>query len=156
MISRWQQGQINTKYDKVQHDLEERNREHADAQTKLDLSEKYCNDLYVEFEERMRMYEKSVTDLKGKIIPTVNLHRVEEMHNRITEMVQLKLDLEINNRKLREQVNELSLKCDYYETQREQLDKLESDIKNRNIDDMQQRLIEYSQEISQLKMQEMK
>ena len=78
------------------------------------------------------------------------------MYNRISEMVQMKLELEINNRKLREQLNELTLKCDFYETQREVLEKLEKDLKNSSVDDIQQQLIEYSSAISNLKMAEMK
>lgn len=28
-----------------------------------------------------------ITELKGKIIPTVSLHRIEEIHNKLSEIV---------------------------------------------------------------------
>jgi hypothetical protein len=116
----------------------------ADRESELARAENDMKALYQELEEKTKRYEREITELKGKIIPTVNLNRVEEMYNHIAELVQMKLDLEISNRKLRDESFELSLKCDFLETQREVVEKLKRDLASRNVDDLQEQLIQYS------------
>jgi len=104
----------------------------------------------------MKSNLKEITSLKGKLIPTVNLSKIEELYNKLAELCQMKVELEVTNRKIREENYQLTLKTDYYETQMVGIDKLKEDLKISNTDDQQQKLILYSTKISELKLESMR
>ena len=93
--------------------------------------------LYMEFDQKMKHNLKEITHLKGKLIPTVNLAKIEELHNKMAELCQMKIDLELTNRKIREENYQLTLKVDYYETRMEGVDKLSKDLEQSHTDELQ-------------------
>lgn len=58
--------------------------------------------------------ETKVTDLRVKIIPTLNVQKVEAMGNMVKELTGMKSQLEIQNKKIREHNIELSIDLDYF------------------------------------------
>ena len=89
----------------------------------------------MDFDLKMKSNLKEITALKGKLIPTVNLSKIEELYNKLAELCQMKVELEVTNRKIREENYQLTLKTDYYETQMVGVDKLKEDLKISNTDD---------------------
>ncbi|KRX05015.1 hypothetical protein PPERSA_06649 [Pseudocohnilembus persalinus] len=152
MISRWQQGEINKKYDNIYD-------ENQQDKIKIQNFEKECNDkedelIYIHSEYNMlkRKLENEINLLEGKIIPTVSHHKIDEMHNILSETVQQKLDLEITNRNLKQINNELQLKCDYYETARVVREEIKQ-VGN-NPDSLEHKIHEFGNQITELKQAE--
>ena len=40
----------------------------------------------MDFDSKMKTNLKEITSLKGKLIPTVNLSKIEELHNKLAEL----------------------------------------------------------------------
>jgi hypothetical protein len=68
----------------------------------------------------------------------------------------MKTDLEIINKKLREENYELKLQVDYYETYRKSLEELEKRLSSKNSDELSLQLIEMSSRMKEYKLSELK
>ena len=53
----------------------------------LDRQERENNQLQAELEMRTAKYQQEISSMRGKIIPTVNKGKIEELYNKITELV---------------------------------------------------------------------
>ena len=108
------------------------------------------------FRESILNYERQVTDLKTKLLPTVTLQRVEEQANRIKEIAELKFEVEKQNRVLREKFYELQLKADYFDIYKGKLDELQQRLKSSNSDELSQQIIEVSEKYAECKIDQLK
>lgn len=43
------------------------------------------------------------------------MSKIDEMYSRINELASMKMNLEMQNKKLRDENHELAIKCDYFE-----------------------------------------
>lgn len=155
MITQWELGETNKKYSRMCDNTNQLEIELKNKETEWhDLWEDFIQ-LSLELKNQQRESELQISDLKGKILPTVNPHQIDEMFNKINEIAEMKLHLEISNRKLREENYEQTLKCDYYETKQEELRKLEEKLRDEYTDDIHQQLIDMSMQVQDLKLQEM-
>ncbi|EGR27290.1 hypothetical protein IMG5_198820 [Ichthyophthirius multifiliis] len=156
MIAKYNQSQTNIKYDNLIHDLEK-------YQQQLQITEFELNEANqdsIESREVLRQkiydYEDNITDLRNKILPTITMSKIDDMYRRINELSSVKTDLEIQNKKLRDDNHELAIKCDYFEALEQQFDELKNDLKTKYSDQLQQRVIELSLQVSEQKLMEMK
>ena len=108
------------------------------------------------FRESVLNYERQITDLKMKQLPTVTLQRVEEQASRIKEIAEMKFEVEKQNRLLREEFYELQLKADYFDVYKTKLDDLEHRLKTSNSDELSKQIIEVSEKYSECKMELLK
>jgi hypothetical protein len=156
MVSRWNEGQTNQKYEKLLDDIRRLKLEEASYETAMKEKQDELQEQTSLFRETILAYEKQVSELKVKLLPTVTLQRVEEQANRIKEIAEMKFEVEKQNRNLREQFYELQLKADYFDIYKGKLEELEQRLKSSNSDELSQQIIEVSEKYSECKIELLK
>ena len=108
------------------------------------------------YREKLNVAERSLTDLKLKIVPTLSVAKIDEMGQKVREIAAMKTDLEAYNRRLRETIHEMGIKLDYLETNKQAIEELERKLKNASQDELSDQLIELSKKMSEYKLGELK
>ncbi|EAR96949.2 EF-hand pair protein (macronuclear) [Tetrahymena thermophila SB210] len=156
MVSRFNQAQTNIKYDNLIHDYEKQQYEVQILEHELAESKDDAIETREILRQKITEYEDLITDLRSRILPTINMSKIDEMYSRINELSSMKMNLEIQNKKLRDENHELAIKCDYFEALEQQFDTLKRDLQNEYPDELHQRIIELSMQVSEQRLLEMK
>lgn len=152
MVSRWNEGQTNQKFEKLLDELRKYKLEQASYETYMADKQEELQEQTNLFRETVLNYEKQVSELKNRMLPTVTPQRVEEQANRIKQISEMKFEVEKQNRELREKFYELQLKADYFDIYKAKLDELEQRLKQSNPDELAQQIIEVSEKYSECKI----
>ena len=157
MISKWNEGEVNKKYDGILTEFRRVASTLSSIEEKVDEKDEEILATHTMYREKIIESEKTITELKMKIIPTITVTRIENLAHTVKEFSAMKTDLEIANKKLRDANYELSLNVDALESHKSSVDELEKQIKKNNSgDDMNQQLIEMSKRMREYKLAELK
>ncbi|EGR31006.1 hypothetical protein IMG5_119470 [Ichthyophthirius multifiliis] len=155
MISRFNQGLIGCKYEKVLSQFEQ-------AKTEIINLEGTIQELETEnienreiLRQKISFYEQQISGLRKKIIPCINMGKIERMYRQICELSTQKSNLEIQNNKIRNENNELNIKCDYFEYLEQGLQEMKNFIKiDQNEEFYKLKVIQYATQVNELKILE--
>lgn len=110
MVARWQLGEMNKRYDNSLNENRQLLIKLYSLEANLEEEQQCTVELYTELRNKTQQFEAEITMLQSRIVPTVNFQSIEEMHNKMNEVAQMKFALEVENRKLREENYELACK----------------------------------------------
>ena len=156
MISKWNEGEVNKKYAGIIMEFKRVTMELKIIEENVDKKEDEIYETHTAYKEKLLLVEKSVSELRLKIIPTITVTRIENLAHTVKEFSAMKTDLEIMNKRLRESNSELILKLDALETYKGVLEDLDRRLKSTYSDDMSQQLIEMSERMREYKLNELK
>lgn len=156
MIARWNEGEVNKKYESMLTEFRRVVLSLSTIEEKVDSKEDEIYEIHTVYKEKQLLLEKNIAELRLKVIPTITVTRIEGLAHTVKEFSAMKTDLEIINKKLRDNNYELSLKADSLETHKTVLEDLEKRLKNNYSDDMSQQLIEMSERMREYKLNELK
>ena len=156
MISRWNEGEVNKKYDGILTEFRRVANSLRSIEEKVDEKEDEIYEVHTVYKEKIFHSEKAIAELRLKIIPTITVTRIENLAHTVKEFSAMKTDLEIINKRLRDNNYEISNKLDALETYKSILEELEKRLKKTSSDDMSQQLIEMSERLREFKLSELK
>lgn len=156
MISKWNEGEVNKKYAGIIEEFKRVTTELKIVEEKVDSKEDEIYETHAAYKEKILVSEKTISELKLKIIPTITITRIENLAHTVKEFSSMKTDLEIMNKRLRDSNSELVLKLDALETQKAVVEDLEKRLKANYSDDMSQQLIEMGERMREYKLNELK
>ena len=156
MISKWNEGEVNKKYAGIIEEFKRVTTELKIVEEKVDSKEDEIYETHAVYKEKILVSEKTISELKLKIIPTITITRIENLAHTVKEFSSMKTDLEILNKRLRDSNSELVLKLDALETQKSVVEDLEKRLKANFSDDMSQQLIEMGERMREYKLNELK
>jgi Ca2+-binding EF-hand superfamily protein len=156
LTEKWTEASFNRKYDQLIDD-------HRKSQLKVEnLSKKVADkeseimSLHVTKDESERQLNKQLFEARMSILPTVTLAKLEELNLALKRIGNQKLELEVTNKKLRNDAYENQVRLDHYVLREKNLQDLEDSLKIRHQDELSLRIIELSEKMSQYKLGELK
>lgn len=156
MVSKWNEGVVNKKYESILDDNRQIRLEIEEVEVELHDREAEIVSIHNAYSEKVNILERTLTDTKLKILPTISLAKIEELGNKIREIQYQKSDLETYNRTLREELHTVGVRKDYLETQKNAIEELEARLKKSHTDELSQQIIEVSTKLSDYKLAELK
>jgi len=156
MVSKWNEGVVNKKYESILDDNRQIRLEIEEVEVELHNREAEIVSIHNAYSEKVNILERSLTEVKLKILPTISVAKIEELGNKIREIQYQKSDLENYNRTLREELHTVGVRKDYLETQKNAIEELEARLKKSHTDELSQQIIEVSTKLSDYKLAELK
>eukprot|EP01017_Pseudomicrothorax_dubius_P040838 TRINITY_DN6464_c0_g2_i2.p1 TRINITY_DN6464_c0_g2~~TRINITY_DN6464_c0_g2_i2.p1 ORF type:complete len:635 (-),score=204.55 TRINITY_DN6464_c0_g2_i2:36-1940(-) len=156
LFLKYNEGVLGKKYEASLDELRRKNKELVSLENRTQIKENEWIEMTDLFVERVRVLERTMNEMRGKIQPTLTQARFEEQAKRLREISDMKSELETRHRLLRDKNFELTLLVDYYENYKQTLQDLEERLKKASADDLSDQLIELSKRNSQIKLAELK
>jgi len=156
LSSKWGEANQHQRYDMILDELKKLRFENKDLEAKNSRREKELFEIQAVFSERLMLLEGQLKEARMSILPTVSVSRIEDLALTTKRLADSKLDLELSNKKLREDNYELSVRVDNYVLREKTLQELERVLKEEHPDEISQRVIDISEQLSVLKLKELK
>lgn len=153
---KWSEANLNQRYSKVLDQMRKLKIENSDLNSKIRNKESELFEIQSVFTEKLMVVESQLKDARLSILPTVSLSRIEELASQVKRLAETKLELEIENKKLREENYENKVRVDNYILREKSLDELEGLLRDNHPDELSQRVIEITSKLSQMKLKELK
>ena len=154
--SKWAEANQNQRYDMVLDELRKLRIENKDLHAKISGREKELFEVQAIFSERLMVLEGQLKDARMSLLPTVSISRIEELAMSVRRLADSKLDLELSNKKIREENYELSVKVDHFLLREKNLQELQRMLNEEHPEELSQRVIEISEKMTDLRLQELK
>lgn len=156
LTKKWSEANMNERQERVLDELRKLRIENNDLEVKLKTKDDELFELQASYSEKLSLTEKQLSEAKMSILPTVSISRIEDLSSKIKRLSESRIELELKNKELREALHEKSIRLEHYILKETNLLELESFLKNSHRDEVSERLIEMSKQITELKLAELK
>jgi hypothetical protein len=108
------------------------------------------------FVGKISLLEKELIQAKQKILPTINVARITTLNTQNKKLMTEKLDLEIGNKKLREENLEIRAQVAFLSLKAETVEQLEQTLKDTHNHDFGKRIIELTNKNRDSRLEELR
>jgi len=156
LLSRWQEGTTNRKYEELMTDAKRLRQEVYSNETTIVKKEKGISHL----EARLQDSTELISQLNDKLREQDNAEdtreRVRELTGRLKEVVQVKIDTELANITLREKNTNLTFLIDQLELEKRQAQELVEVLRSKNDNEIAMKYGELSNKVGAIKLGELR
>ena len=153
---KWSEANGNQRYDVVLDNIRKLKIENSDLSMKIKNKDVELFDIQSVFTEKLMLVEGQLKEARMSILPTLSLSRIEDLNLQVKRLAESKLELEINNKKLREQSYEQNVRIDNYLLREKSVTELEIMLKEQHPDELSQRVIDITSKLSDYRLKELK
>lgn len=153
---KWSEANGNQRYDVLLDNMRKLKIENSDLTTKLKNKDAELFEIQSVFTEKLMLVESQLKDARMSILPTLSLSRIEELNSQTKRLADAKLELEMSNKKLREENYEQNVRIDNYLLREKSLSELETVLREQHPDELSQRVIDITSKLSDLRLKELK
>lgn len=156
LAEKWTEAAFNKKYDQALDDLRKAKIECSNLESKLRKKEDELLEIQTDAHDKVSGLEKQLFDARMSILPMINISKIEEINSNLKKMSNQKLELEVANKNLRNEMLENQVRLDNYILREQSLSELESILKDRYPDELSLKIVDLSNKITEHKLGELK
>jgi Ca2+-binding EF-hand superfamily protein/chromosome segregation ATPase len=155
MVSRWAEATANRKYDSVINETRALRNEAFKLESELMEKEKSLHDSQQVLTEKIASYERLIKSLRLKADHNMSLDKAAEYVATIQEFGDRKSELEVQNRKMRVDLEHIQAEVEDAKLRKQLADDLLHQLKTGSSDELGDKLIELSNKMSEVKLAEL-
>lgn len=156
LTEKWTEAAFNKKYDQALNDLKDAQIAASNLEAKLRKKEIEMFEMENGAIEKCALLEKQLFEARMSILPMISLSKLEEVNLALKRMSNQKLELEIENKRLRTEGFDNQVRLDNYKLRESNLLELEQILKDRYPDELSAKIIELSEKLRTYKLGELK
>ena len=153
---KWSEANTNQRYDLLLDEMRKLKIENSKLEARLKSRDDELYEMQSAFTEKLMIVETQLKEARISILPTLSISRVEDLSAQVKRLAESKIELEVQNKKLRETNYENSVRIESYIMKEKNLAELEQVLRTEHPDELSQRVVSMTNKLSEQKLKSLK